>query len=60
MSVDDKAKRQPDPLRIGLPRLLAGMYGGLFLLSETGTSIGVIHGLECVVDGTSISDFSDM
>jgi hypothetical protein len=60
VSVDDKAKRQPDPLRIGLPRLLAGMYGGLFLLSETGTSIGVIHGLECVVDGTSISDFSDM
>jgi hypothetical protein len=60
VSVNDKAKRQPDPLRIGLPRLLAGMYGGLFLLGETGTSIGMIHGLECVVDGTSFYDFSDM
>jgi len=60
VNVSDTAKRQPDMLRIGLPRLLAGMYGGLFQLGENGTTIGTIYTLGCVADGTSIADFSAM
>ena len=36
------------------------LYGGLFELEETLTSIGPINALECVADAAHICDFSEM
>ena len=45
---------------VSMPKLLAGMYGGLFELRECGTSIGTIYALKCTADGQEICDDSDM
>ena len=55
----DRGRRTVPEERLGLPKLLAGMYGGLFSVAECGTSIGTIYSMDCE-DGTSIADYSNM
>jgi len=58
--VSEDKKRAPPTAAVSLPKLLAGLYGGLFSLNETGTSIGTIYSLSCPADSTSIADYGDM
>ena len=55
-----KEQRAPGPDALGRPKLLAGLYGGLFGLEETATSIGMIYALGCPADGSNIVDYSGM
>ena len=55
-----KEQRAPGPDALGRPKLLAGLYGGLFGLEETATSIGMIYALACPADGSDIVDYSGM
>mmetsp|Transcript_20730 Transcript_20730/g.52637 ORF Transcript_20730/g.52637 Transcript_20730/m.52637 type:complete len:106 (+) Transcript_20730:836-1153(+) len=55
-----KEQRTPGPDALGRPKLLAGLYGGLFGLEETATSIGMIYALGCPADGSNIVDYSGM
>ena len=55
-----QAKWPPCPDALSRPKLLAGLYGGLFGLEECYTSIGTIYALECPADGSNIVDYSGM
>lgn len=45
--------------RLSVPRVLAGVYSGLFAAGVTGTSIGSIYSIDCV-DETTCADYSCM
>ena len=56
-----KEQRTPGPNALGRPKLLAGLYGGLFGLEETASGFaGMLYSLECPADGSNITDYSKM
>ena len=56
-----KEQRTPGPDALGRPKLLAGLYGGLFGLEETASGFaGMLYSLECPADGSNITDYSKM
>jgi len=53
-------KRDPPIGELSLPKLLSGLYGGMFAFEVTHTSIGTIYALVCTADATSIADYSSL
>lgn len=59
VNVQNSKRVEPTLEQLSLPKLLCGVYGGLFQPHEVPTSIGTIYALDCI-DGTCINDYSGM